>query len=287
MPKWYEHLQQLLGRAPGPLSPRPGRRRHMFRPHVEGLEERQVPAAVRPPGGVVVIPANPSGPVIVDPSTRSRTPEGAVVKALNQINPMSQEQQWEYGGFILEEVVNGKPVYYASVPYTDQSGLEIQYPATGLNQNDPAGFTTVATYHTHVIPNLEGAGNTQPNEFSDADESLARTREFLSYLATPEGHLLEYVPKERKGGPTIDELAAFQKPENWHVVETNIKIKTAHHGERGGKGKGKGGKKGHPIKGPGPLGSLFNGFGGGGFGGGSFGGGGFGGGFGNGIGVTV
>jgi hypothetical protein len=50
MLNWFDYLRRLAAWAAGPLDPPPGRHRMQFRPQVEGLEERQVPAGLTSQG---------------------------------------------------------------------------------------------------------------------------------------------------------------------------------------------------------------------------------------------
>jgi hypothetical protein len=230
---------------------------------VEALEERWVLCPA-------ISTANPNGPIKANQATQASTLAEAAEKALNLVNPTSQKEKGEYGGFILVKVIDGTPTYFASDPYTGTKAdptpnpITVDLPEAGFTLRDPNGYTTVGIYHTH-------AAGINPDEFHPGDEAQARTAGLSSFLATPDGQFVEYVPKKplQSYPPTPEELAAFQKRTNWEVIKkTDIKIKTAcpkhHPRHHSGTGGGGGGDGGFGIPGGGGSGTVPGG--GGGFG---------------------
>jgi hypothetical protein len=241
MLSWYHPLRWLLALIPGWSSPHPRRRRDTVRLTLEVLEERHVPAGTIPlfsagnflwtgTGALIEVDPSATGPVIVNPATAASTPAQAAALALNFVNPISQQQQWECGGLILQTMSGGKPLYIATVPITALYGGDLKVPISRPNNGAPEGFNTVGVYHTHVDNSNQSAivaGAPLPNRFSPDDEEQARHNDLLSFLATPDGRFLEYVPIKPLQDRTPEQLMIFEQPDNWHTITLHRKLKTA------------------------------------------------------------
>lgn len=117
----------------------------------------------------------------------------AVFPVLDSINVVSIEQNLEYGGYVYYCDENTTEVFslHTTPPMTDSLAHQVTiYPDKHLERR---GCKRIASYHTH--------GDYQP-KFEYKDENFSDTdttgQKIVTYLATPFGRILKYIPWEGK-----------------------------------------------------------------------------------------
>lgn len=105
------------------------------------------------------------------------TADAAAIAAIEEINPTSIRQKWEYAGRLYTRA--GKFFFVRA--------NTIRSP----NDSDPGPIipTNVGTYHTHA-----GAFAPTDEQFSPTDKLKATLGKELAYLGTPHQRILKFTP---------------------------------------------------------------------------------------------
>jgi len=121
------------------------------------------------------------------PGDSFSSPQAAAIDALNYISSKKDRCAREYGGWVYKKwTLFGAPKY----TYDEPTGLG----QTGgdLGPLQPVFHGTYAIFHNH--PMLPGYAY---DEFSPPDQDTAETYGIPSYLLTPTGPILRYLPYRR------------------------------------------------------------------------------------------
>ena len=119
------------------------------------------------------------------------TIQAAVLEVLQVINSKSIKENVEYGARICQRKDG---LYIIQGPYTDRDRRSVQARPCA------SGTTAVARVHTHGSAErfyTDSKGKRyelEPEDFSQTDLDLADQYNEFSYLGTPSGRVLEYVP---------------------------------------------------------------------------------------------
>lgn len=105
------------------------------------------------------------------------TADAAAIAAIEEINPTSIKNKWEYAGRI----------YTRSGHFYFTRATTIRNP--NLSEAGPRVPTNVGTYHTHA-----GAFASTDEEFSPDDKLKATLGKELAYLGTPYQRIVKYTP---------------------------------------------------------------------------------------------
>ena len=118
-----------------------------------------------------------SGSEPVDAVVRFRTQQSAAFDVLNRINPVSVDENREYGGWVYQSTDGS---FGSSEPVI---GTQSMVTLPNTRQSTPAGSRLAATYHTHAAFHRRFDNeNFSPQEI-ESDETLGLD----GYLATPAG----------------------------------------------------------------------------------------------------
>lgn len=104
----------------------------------------------------------------------------AAIAAIDEINPTSIANNWEYAGRILQNLGS-------MFLFTKAKTLKLDsYSDAGPKV---PGYVNVGMYHTHA-----GGFHATDEEFSPQDKLKATLGKELSYLGTPRGKILRFIP---------------------------------------------------------------------------------------------
>jgi hypothetical protein len=118
-----------------------------------------------------------SGSESADTVSRFRTKQAAAFDVLNRINPVSVDENREYGGWVYQTSDGG---FGSSIPVIGTQSM-VQLP--NARQSNPTGSVLAATYHTHAAFHRRFDNENFSPQDIESDNALG----IDGYLATPAG----------------------------------------------------------------------------------------------------
>ena len=145
-------------------------------------------------------PVNWVDPLGLKPGDRFNTPNETAIDTLDYYNPLSIQDNAEYGGSICKEI--GSSTKYFAIEATKGKGDTVSTPSC------PCGSERVAKYHTHGDYSKKGfIRTTKPNDYYHSDDFSPEDKKndkYLGYffpdyiggyLGTPSGSYKFYDPR--------------------------------------------------------------------------------------------